>query len=81
MRVNEAVETGKRFEKATIKEIQCKVMIPLKEEDGINIAHRERILERCAEIYQNLYEDTVQNFANMESEEVLSKFTGELEKA
>ena len=69
MRVKEAVETGKGLKKATTKE-ECKVMIPsLKEEDGSIITNSERILERCAEFYEKLYEDTVQNIAKVETEE------------
>ena len=65
MRVKEAVETGKGLKKATTKE-ECKVMIPsLKEEDGSIITNRERILKRCAEFYEKLYEDTVQNIAKV----------------
>ena len=36
-------------------------MIPsLKEEDGTITTNRDRLLERSAEFYQKLYEDTVQ---------------------
>ena len=81
MRVKEAVETGKGLKKATTKE-ECKVMIPsLKEEDGSIITNRERILERCAEFYEKLYEDTVQNIAKVETEEVPSILTSEVERA
>ena len=39
-------------------------MIPsLKEEDGSLTTNREQILERCAELYQKLYDDTVQDIA------------------
>ena len=81
MRVKEAVETGKGLKKATTKE-ECKVMIPsLKEEDGSITTNRERILERCAEFYEKLYEDTVQNIAKVETEEVPSILTSEVERA
>ena len=77
MRVKEAVETGKAIKKATNKE-ECKVMIPsLKDEDGSIITNRERILERCAQFY----EDTVQNITKMETEEVPSILTSEVERA
>ena len=72
MRVKEAVDTGRGLKKATNKE-KCKVMMPsLKEEDGSITTNRERILERCSELYQKLYEDTVHNIAKMETEEVYS---------
>ena len=61
---------------------ECKVMISsLKEEDGSIITNRERILERCAEFCEKLYEDTVQNIAKVETEEVPSILTSELERA
>ena len=53
----------------------------LKEEDGSIITNRERILERCAESYEKLYEDTVQNIAKVETEEVPSMLTSEVERA
>ena len=57
-------------------------MIPsLKEEDGSTTTNRGRILERCAEFYKKLYEDTLQNIANIETEEVLSILTSEVERA
>ena len=57
-------------------------MIPsLKEEDGSITTNRERIVERCAEFYQKLYEDTVQNITKMEAEDVPSILTYEVEKA
>ena len=80
MRVKEAVETGKGLKKATTKE-ECKVMIPsLKERDRSIITNRERILERCAE-FCKLYGDTVQNIAKVETEEVPSILTSEVERA
>ena len=81
MRVKKAVETGKGLKKDATKE-ECKVMIPsLKEEDGSIITNKERILERCAEFYEKLYEDTVQSIANVETEEVPSILTSEVERA
>ena len=81
MGVKEAVETGKGLEKATNEE-ECKVMIPsLKEEDGSIITNGERILERCAEVYEKLCEDTMQNIATVETEEVPSILTSEVERA
>ena len=81
MRVKEEVETGKGLKKATTKE-ECKVMIPsLKEEDRSIITNRERILEGCAEFYEKLYEDTVQNIAKVGTEEVPSILTSEVERA
>ena len=57
-------------------------MIPsLKEEDGNITSHRERILERCAEFYHNLCEDTVQDIAEMETEEEPSILSSEVERA
>ena len=56
IRVKEAVETGKGLKRATNKE-ECKAMIlSLKEEDRSIATNRQRILERCAEFYQKLYE-------------------------
>ena len=71
------METGKGLKKVTTKE-ECKVMIPsLKEEDGSITTNRKRILERC----EKLYEDTVQNIAKVETEEVPSILTSEVEIA
>ena len=75
------MEARKGFKKATTKE-ECKVMIPsLKEEDGSITVNRERVLERCAEFYQKLYDDTLQNIAEMETEEVPPTLTSEAERA
>ena len=61
MRVKEAVETGKELKKATTKE-ECNVLLPsLGEDDGSITTNRERILEKYAEFYQMLYEDTAQD--------------------
>ena len=57
-------------------------MIPsLKEENGSIITKQERILERCAEFYETLYEDTVQNITKLETEEVPSILTSEVERS
>ena len=81
MRVKEVVETGRGLRKATNKE-ECKVMIPsLKGEEGSIITNRKRILERCAEFYEKLYEDTVQNIAKVETEEVSAILTSKVERA
>ena len=81
VRVNKAVETGKSLRKPTNEE-ECTVVIPsLKEEDeGITI-NRERILKRCAEFYQKIYKDMVQNVAKTETEEVPSMLTSEVGRA
>ena len=80
-RVKEAVETGKRFKKATNKE-RCKVMIPsLKEEDRSITTNRQRILEICAEFYRKLYEDVVQNIAKTKAEEVSPILASERRKS
>ena len=80
MRVEEAVETGRGLKKATIKE-ECRIMTSsLKEEDGSIITNRERILERGAEFYEKLYEDTEQNIAKMETEEIPLILTSEVER-
>ena len=80
MRVKEAVETEKGLKQALTKE-KCKVMIPsLKEEDESIITNIEGILERSAEFCEKLYEDTVQNIAKVETEEVPSILTSEIER-
>ena len=57
-------------------------MIPsLKEEDGNIITNRERILQRCAEFYEKLCEDTVQNITEVKTEEVPLILTSEVERA
>ena len=83
MGVEETVETGKGLEKfKATNEDECKVLIPsLKGEDGSITTNRERILERCAEFCEKLYEDTVQNIAKVETEEVPSILTSEVERA
>ena len=74
------MEAGKGLKKATTKE-ECKVMIPsLNEEDGSIFINRERILERYAEFYEKLYEDTLQNIAKVETEEIPSILTSEVER-
>ena len=80
MRVTEALKTGKGLKKATNKE-ECKVRIPSLKGDGSSTTNRERILERCAEFYETLYEDTVHNIAKMETEEAPSPLTSEVERA
>ena len=80
MGIKEAVETGKGLKKVTTKE-DCKVMIPsLKEEDGSIITNRI-FFQRCAEFYEKLYEDTVQNIVKVETEEVPLILTRKVERA
>ena len=75
------METGKGIEKAINKE-ECEVMIPSLKEDGRNITtKREHMLERYAESYRKLCEDTVHNIAKMETEEVPSILITEEERA
>ena len=81
MRVKEAMGSGKGLKKATKNE-KCKVMISSpKEEDGSIITKIERMLERCAEFYEQLHEDTVRNIAKVETEDVPSILTSEVERA
>eukprot|EP00795_Rhopilema_esculentum_P008434 gene8434-biopygen9492 len=83
MRVKEAIENGKGLKKATNNKEGYEVMIPsLKEEDGSFISNRERILERCAEFYENLYNDAAQNIIRANAaEEVPPILDSEIEKA
>lgn len=53
----------------------------LKEEDGTATSNRERILERCAEFYENLYKDAAQNIIRANAEEVPPVLDSEIEKA
>ena len=55
------------------------MILSLKEEDGNMITNRERILERCEKCYEKLHEDIVQNIAKVETEEVPSILTSEVE--
>ncbi|MEE4247402.1 MAG: reverse transcriptase domain-containing protein [Kangiellaceae bacterium] len=82
MRVKEAIENGKGLKKSVSTKDGCKVMIPsLKEQDGTTTTNRERILERCAEFYQDLYEDTTQNIVKSNAGEVPPILKCEVEAA
>ena len=82
MRVKEAIENGKGLKKSLNNKEGCRVMIPsLKEEDGTITTNRERILERCAEFYENLYKEAVQNIIRSNAEEVPPVLDSEIEKA
>ena len=83
MRVKEAIENSKGLKKATNSKEGYKVMIPLlKEEDGSLTSNRERILERCAEFYEKLYNDAAQNIIRANAaEEVPPILDSEIEKA
>ena len=83
MRVKEAIENGKGLKKATNNKEGYKEMIPsLKEEDGSLTSNRERILERCAEFYEKLYNNAAQNIIRANAaEEVPPILDSEIEKA
>ena len=53
----------------------------MKEKDGYITTNRERILDRCAKFYQNLYEDTVHNIIKVDAEDVPPIIDCEVEKA
>ena len=53
----------------------------ISEQDGTIITDRVRILERCAEFYENLYKDTAETFTKTESQEVPPILDSEIEKA
>ena len=73
-----AVESGKGLKKANSEQGR-KVLIPaLKETPTTN---RERILERCAEFYENLYRDTIHIMTKTGAEEVPPILDSEVENA
>ena len=79
-RVKEALENGRGFQRATNSREGCKILIPsLKEQDGTIITDRERILERCAEFYEDLYKDAAQNIVPAKAEEVPPILDSEIE--
>ena len=79
--MKEAIDSGKGLKRAKEKE-GCKVLIPaFKEQDGIVITNRERILERCAEFYEKLYRDGDQNIRKEEAEDVPPILDSEIEHA
>ena len=81
LKVKRAVESGKGLKKANCEQGR-KVLTPaLKEQDGTLTTNRERILERCAEFYENLYKDTVHNITRTEAEEVPPILDSEVEIA
>ena len=81
LKVKRAVESGKGIKKAN-NEQGRKVLIPsLKEQDGSITTDRERILERCAEFYENLCKDTVHNITRTAAEEVPPIFDSKVEHA
>ena len=81
LRVKKAIESGKGLKRAKDKD-GCKVLIPaLKEQDGTVTTNRERILERCAEFYENLYQDAAQNIRKEEAEDVPPILDSEIEHA
>ena len=82
MQIREAIESERGLKKATNSREGCKVLIPsLKEQDGTVTTNRERILERCAEFYENLYKDAAQNIVHKEAEEVPPILNSEIEHA
>uniref|UniRef100_A0A3P8U2M2 ribonuclease H n=1 Tax=Amphiprion percula TaxID=161767 RepID=A0A3P8U2M2_AMPPE len=81
MKVKIAIESRKGLKKANNNQGR-KVLIPaLKEEDGTITTNRERIIERCAEFYENLYKDAAQNFIRTTSEKAPTIIDCEIEKA
>ena len=82
-RVKEAIENKKGLKKATNNKEGYKVMIPsMKEEDRSLTSNRERILDRCAELYEKLYNDAAQNIIRANAaEEVPPILDSEIEKA
>ena len=82
MRIREAIESGRGLQKATNRREGCKVLIPsLTEQDGIVTTNRVRILERCAEFYENLYKDAAQDIVQKEAEELPPILNSEIEHA
>ena len=82
MKIKIAIESRKGLKKASNNQ-GPKVLIPaLKEEDGTITTNRERIIERCAEFYENLYKDAAaQNFIRATSEKAPTIINSEIEKA
>ena len=54
MKVKISLETGKGLRRVSEKFGRQVMMPSLKEQDGKILTERERILERCAEFYENL---------------------------
>ena len=81
LKIKEAMETGKGLKKVKSQEGRKLLILALKEKDGHVTTNRERILERCAEFYQNLYEYTVRNIIKVDAEDVPPIIDCEVEKA
>ncbi|XP_046863217.1 uncharacterized protein LOC124456959 [Xenia sp. Carnegie-2017] len=80
-RIREAVESGKGLKKSTTGDGKKALIQALKEKDGKVTTDRKRILERCAEFYQALYEDPSQNIQLRPAEETPVIMKCEVEKA
>ena len=81
-KVKDAIETGRGLKKCTSGVGRKTLTQALKERDGRGIIDRERILKRCAEFYQTLYEeDPSQDMQATSAEEIPSILKSEVEKA
>ena len=78
-RAKDAIETGRGLQKCTTEGKKALTQA-LKEKDGRETTDRKRILKRCAEFYQELYEDPSKNIQKTPAEETPQISTGEVEK-
>ena len=80
--IEHALETGKGLKKCSSSNVGSKSLIQsLKEVDGSIIIDRERIVERCAEYYENLYKDPFQSINATPAENIPPILLSEVEKA
>jgi len=80
-RIREALETGKGLKKCTTSGGKKALIQALREKDGSETSDRERIVERCAEFYQALYEDQTQSIEKVPADMVPPILRSEVEKA
>jgi len=80
-RVKEAIETGKGLKKCTSGDGMKALIQALREKDGRETTDRQRILERCAEFYQELYKDPSQDIQTTPADEIPHILASEVEKA
>ena len=78
MRVKEAIDCGKGIQKTT-RDGRKSLIPSLCEQDGTVITNRDKMLERCAEFYESLYEEAVESIRPAEAETVPLILDSEIE--
>ena len=80
-KVKDAIENGRGLKKCKPGNGKKALIQALKEKDGSETMDRERILKRCAEFYQELYEDPSQDIRTTPADVTPHILKSEVEKA